>query len=177
MGDSHPRKEDDVLDRIKSPQDAFTYKLGSALKMENKVLDMLGDLENDAQRDQLKQQIRAHAEQTRQHVRNIEQAFGTLGKEPDENMNLVIEAIDKEGKANVNMSDDAMTDNVMLAGMEATEHHEIATYEWLIANAEALGHKNIVPLLQQNLEQEQQTLDAVRQASQRMARETAGAAA
>jgi ferritin-like metal-binding protein YciE len=166
-----------VFDRLNSPREAFTFKLGSALKMENKVLDMLGDQENDANRDELKQQIRQHADETRQHVRNVEQAFQLLGQEPDENPNVVIEAIDKEGKANVKLSDDAIADNVLLAGMEATEHHEIATYEWLIANAEALGHQNVVPLLQQNLESEQRTLDGVRRASQQMAREVASAAA
>ncbi|MCW3003632.1 MAG: hypothetical protein JWQ20_2930 [Conexibacter sp.] len=166
-----------MFDRLNSPREAFTFKLGSALKMENKVLDMLGDQENDANRDELKQQIRQHADETRQHVRNVEQSFQLLGQEPDENPNVVIEAIDKEGKANVKLSDDAIADNVLLAGMEATEHHEIATYEWLIANAQALGHQNVVPLLQQNLESEQRTLEGVRQASQRVAREVAGAAA
>jgi ferritin-like metal-binding protein YciE len=166
-----------VFDKLNTPREAFTFKLGSALKMENKVLDMLGDLEGEAHHDELKQQFRHHADETRQHVRNVEQAFQLLGEEPDDKANLVIEAIDKEGKANIKMADDAIVDNVILAGAEATEHHEIATYEWLIANAQALGHKDVIPLLQQNLESEQHTLDEVRQSAQRLARETAGAAA
>jgi ferritin-like metal-binding protein YciE len=166
-----------MFDKLKTPRDAFTFKLGSALKMENKVLDMLGDLEREASREELKQQFRHHAEETRQQIRNVEMAFEAIGEEPDDKPNLVIEAIDKEGKANVKMADDAIADSVILAGAEATEHHEIATYEWLIANAEALGEQQVVPLLQQNLEQEQHTLDEVRQAAQRLARETAGASA
>jgi ferritin-like metal-binding protein YciE len=166
-----------MFDKLKTPRDAFTFKLGSALKMENKVLDMLGDLEGEASREELKQQFRHHAEETRQQIRNVEMAFEAIGEEPDDKPNLVIEAIDKEGKANVKMADEAIADSVILAGAEATEHHEIATYEWLIANAEALGEQQVVPLLQQNLEQEQHTLDEVRQAAQRLARETAGASA
>ena len=166
-----------MFDKLKTPRDAFTFKLGSALKMENKVLDMLGDLEREASREELKQQFRHHAEETRQQIRNVEMAFEAIGEEPDDKPNLVIEAIDKEGKANVKMADDAIADSVILAGAEATEHHEIATYEWLIANAEALGEQQVVPLLQQNLEQEQHTLDEVRQAARRLARETAGASA
>jgi ferritin-like metal-binding protein YciE len=174
---TNPTKEADVFDKLKTPHDAFTFKLGSALKMENKVLDMLGDLEKEAQHGELKQQFHHHADETRQHVRNVEQAFQLLGQDPDDRPNLVIEAIDKEGKANIKMADDALVDNVILAGAEATEHHEIATYEWLIANAQALGHRDVLPLLQQNLESEQHTLEGVRQAAQRLARETAGAAA
>jgi ferritin-like metal-binding protein YciE len=166
-----------VFDKLKTPRDAFTFKLGSALKMENKVLGMLGDLEAEARHDALKQQFRHHADETRQQIHNLEQAFAALGEEPDDKPNIVIEAIEKEGKANIKMADDAIVDSVILAGAEATEHHEIATYEWLIANAEALGEQRIVPLLQQNLEQEQHTLDEVRNAAQRLARETAGAAA
>jgi ferritin-like metal-binding protein YciE len=166
-----------MFDKLKTPRDAFTFKLGSALKMENKVLDMLGDLEGEASREELKQQFRHHADETRQQIRNVEMAFEAMGEKPDDHPNLVIEAIDKEGKANVKMADDAIADSVILAGAEATEHHEIAMYEWLIANAEALGEQQVVPLLQQNLEQEQHTLDEVRQAAQRIARETAGASA
>jgi ferritin-like metal-binding protein YciE len=166
-----------VFDKLKTPRDAFTYKLGSTLKMENKVLDMLGDLEKEAHHDELKQQFRHHADETRQQISNVEQAFQILGEEPDDKPNLVIEAIDKEGKANIKMAEDGMVDSVILAGVEATEHHEIATYEWLIANAQALGEQQIVPLLQQNLEQEQHTLDEARMAAQRLARETASAAA
>jgi ferritin-like metal-binding protein YciE len=161
-----------MFDKLKTPRDAFTFKLGSALKMENKVLDMLGDLEQESQHEELKQQFRHHADETRQQIRNIEQAFEALGEEADDKPNVVIEAIEKEGKANIKMADDAIVDTVILAGAEATEHHEIATYEWLIADAEALGEQRIVPLLQQNLEQEQHTLDELRQAAQRMTRES-----
>jgi ferritin-like metal-binding protein YciE len=166
-----------MFDKLKTPRDAFTFKLGSALKMENKVLDMLEDLEQEAQHQELKQQFRHHADETRQQIRNIEQAFEALGEDVDDKPNAVIEAIDKEGKANIKMADDAIVDTVILAGAEATEHHEIATYEWLIADAEALGEERIVPLLQQNLEQEQHTLDELRQAAQRMTRESVATAA
>jgi ferritin-like metal-binding protein YciE len=166
-----------VFDKLKTQRDAFTFKLGSALKMEGKVLDMLGDLEEEAQRADLKQQLHHHADETRQQIRNVEQAFQALGEEPDDKPNLVIEAIEKEGKANIKMADDAIVDSVILAGAEVTEHHEIATYEWLIANAQALGEQKVVPLLQQNLDQEQHMLDAARLSAQRLASETAGAAA
>jgi ferritin-like metal-binding protein YciE len=166
-----------VFDKLKTPRDVLTFKLGSALKMENKVLDMLGDLEEKAQHPELKEQFRHHAEETRTQIRNIEQAFGAIGEEPDENPCLVIEAIDKEGKANIKMADDAIVDNVILSGAAETEHHEIAVYETLITHAEALGQQDVVTLLRQNLQQEQHTLDEVRGHAQRLARETVGTVA
>src|SRR5918998_1320122 len=50
-----------------------------------------------------------------------------------------------------------------------TEHHEIAVYEGLIINAWAMGRDDVVRLLEQNLEQEQHTLDEVKQSLERVA--------
>jgi ferritin-like metal-binding protein YciE len=47
-------------------------------------------------------------------------------------------------------------------GAAETEHHEIAVYEGLIINARAMGRDDVVDLLQQNLEQEQHTLEEVK---------------
>jgi ferritin-like metal-binding protein YciE len=166
-----------VFERLNTPQELFSFKLGAALKMENKVLDMLGDLEEESQRDKLKQQFRHHAEETREQIRNIEQAFRAIGEEPDDSPCPAIEGLDKEGKANIKKADDSVVDAVILSGAAETEHHEIAVYEGLITHAEAMGNEEVVRLLSQNLEQEQHTLEEVKNATRELARETAGATA
>ena len=138
-----------MFEKLNSPQELFQYKLGAALKMENTVLGMLGDLEEAAQKDDLKQQFRHHADETREQIRNIEQAFSVLGEEPD----------------------DSLVDAVILSGAAETEHHEIAVYEGLITEAEAMGKQDIVQLLSQNLEQEQHTLEEVKHATHELAQE------
>ena len=160
-----------MFERLNSPEELFHYKLGAALKMENTVLEMLGNLEEAAQRDKLKQQFRHHADETREQIGNIEKAFAALGEEPDDSPCPAIEGIDKEGKANVKKADDSLVDAVILSGAAETEHHEIAVYEGLITEAEAMGKQDIVQLLSQNLGQEQHTLEEVKQASQELARE------
>jgi ferritin-like metal-binding protein YciE len=160
-----------MFEKHESAKDFFAYKLGSALKMERTTLEMLGDLEEHARRDGLKQQFRHHADETRQQISNLEKAFSTLGLERDEHVDLVIEAIDKEGKLNIKRATDGVVDAVILAGAAATEHHEIAVYETLIAHAEAQGHQDVSSLLRQNLEQEQHTLGEVRTATEQVARE------
>jgi ferritin-like metal-binding protein YciE len=166
-----------MFEKVETPHELFTYKLGSALTMERKVLDMLGDLEDEAEREPLRQQFRHHAEETREQIRNIEQAFKDLGEEPDDKPCVVIDAIDKEGKANIKKADDGLVDAVILSGAAETEHHEIAVYEQLITHAEAMGHTAVVTLLRQNLEQEQHTLREVQQATQQIAQGAAGAVA
>jgi ferritin-like metal-binding protein YciE len=48
---------------------------------------------------------------------------------------------------------------VLLQGAVETEHHEIAVYENLIINAQAMGRDDVVSVLRQNLGDEQHTLD------------------
>jgi ferritin-like metal-binding protein YciE len=165
-----------VFEKLDTPQELFSYKLGAALTMEHTVLDMLGDLEQKAHDPQLKQQFHHHAQETQQQIRNIEQAFTAMGEEPDDEPCPAIQGIEKEGKANIKKTDDALVDAVILSGAAETEHHEIAVYEGLIMQAEAMNRPNVVTLLRENLEQEQHTLEEVKQATRKVATQVAAQA-
>src|SRR4051812_19086723 len=158
-----------MFERLKTPEDVFSHKLGSALTMERDIVDMLGDLQEKAQSDQLKQMLSHHQDETRQHVRNIEEAFRAFGHEPDDSLSLWTKAVDQQGKADIRMAQDGVVDEIILAGASETEHHEMAVYEALITHAQAMGNDRVVQLLSQNLEQEQHTLDEVRQALTQLA--------
>ena len=54
------------------------------------------------------------------------------------------------------------------AGARA-EHYEIAAYTGLITMAQALGERDAVPLLQENLEQEKAALAKLEKAAKRLA--------
>lgn len=166
-----------LFQKLDSPQELFTYKLGSALSMENKVLDALEDLEERSQSEELKNRFRAHHEQTQQHVANIEQAFAAMGEEPDDQPCPSMEALQKEAKMNMRRTDASLVDAVALASADETEHHEIGVYETLITQAQAMGNDQVVSLLRQNMEQEQAMLDGVRRASQMVAQSQMGRAA
>ena len=72
-----------MLDRIESPRDLLEFKLGTALKMETTVLDMLGRLSDEGRRTELKRRLEHHADETRSQIENIEQSFAALGREPE----------------------------------------------------------------------------------------------
>ena len=154
---------------IETPRELYLFKLGAALKMENTILEMLPQLEEHAQDTQLKQSLRQHFEETQGHVQNLEQAFSALGEEPDDSPCPTIEGLEKEGQANLKMVDDSLNDHVIISGVCETEHHEIAVYEGLIANAGAMGEQDVVALLQENLEQEQAALEKAQMFGQKLA--------
>jgi ferritin-like metal-binding protein YciE len=162
---------DDMLNRtkIENPKELFVHKLGAALTMENTVEEMLGKLIEKANDAELKQQLRHHREETQAQIRNLHQAFSTLGIEAKEKPCPAIEGIEKEGESNLGMAEASLYDAIILAGCAETEHHEIAVYESLIVHASALGHEDIVSLFQENLEQEQHTLGEVLKATVKQA--------
>ena len=80
-----------------------------------------------------------------------------------------MEALEKEAKANVKIADDSLVDHVLLLGAGETDHHEIGVYEGLITEARGRGRDDVAQLLQQNLEQEQHTLEEVKSATARVA--------
>ena len=158
-----------MFERLNTREELYNYKLGSALKMEQTVLDMLDANAEEAKDPQLSQLFRHHQDETRQQIGNIEQAFAAFGWDVDDSPCLWAEALEKEAKANVKKTDDKLVDHVLLLGAAETEHHEIAVYEGLITEARGMGRDDVVQLLQRNLEQEQHTLDEVRSATERVA--------
>ena len=169
---------DDRLNRTKlsTPHELFVYNLGATLKMENTVEGMLGTLVEEADDSGLKQQLRHHREETQAQIRNLHQVFEALGMEPEEKPCPAIEGIEKEGEMNLLMTSEELNDAVILAGAAETEHHEIAVYENLIVHANAMGHEDVVALLQENLEQEQHTLGEVLKATLKEAQRSSAAA-
>jgi ferritin-like metal-binding protein YciE len=158
---------ENVLERVKinDADELFLANLASALRLENTVEKMLESLAEEARGAELTQQLRHHREETHAQIRNLQQVFRALGKEPDESPCLPIDAIEKQGQVLLKLADESIKDEAILAGCAETEHLEIAVYESLIAPAGAMGHGDVVALLRENLEQEQHTLGEVLKAT------------
>ena len=160
-------------ENIESPRELYVHKLGAALKMEKTIFeDMLPQLEEAANDRELKQNLARHRRETQGHIRNLEQVFRALGEDPDEQPCPAIEGLEKEGRSMLGQVDGSLNDAVILSGVVETEAHEIAAYDGLITRAQAMGEDDIVALLQENLEDEQQTLQKARKATEQLAKRT-----
>jgi ferritin-like metal-binding protein YciE len=151
-----------MFEHLSTPEEIFSFKLGSALSMEHKLIDVLEELEQHAQREEIKHALALHREETHEHVANVEQCFKLLGEDVDDSPCPVIEAMAKDGKSAIKKTDDQIVDVVILAAATESEHYEIAVYETLIANAHARGAGEVAELLSRNLEQEKHALDVAR---------------
>jgi ferritin-like metal-binding protein YciE len=159
--------------QIADPRTLFQHELGMALGAERKVATTLRKLERTARREELKRQFHHHLEETEGQIKNLEQALQAAGANVGAHEADSANGIATEGEKLVGKVDEELIDAVLLGAAAKTEHVEIAMYEGLITKAEAMGADDIVSLLQENLEQEQHTLEEVKQASEKLSIELA----
>jgi ferritin-like metal-binding protein YciE len=158
--------------KVTDPHDLLVHKLSVMLTTEREIERMLPTLAKEAHDDELRQGFERHLEETRQHVRNLEQAFQVLGAPPQGTSAPAIEGLKAQHKGFASTAaDDVLPDvldAVSTSSAAATEHHEIAAYEGIITLAEGLGLSGVAQALHQNLEDEQQMLEDVKRISQRL---------
>jgi ferritin-like metal-binding protein YciE len=160
---------------MKDPRALFLHELGDVLYAERTLVKTLPKLQEEASDEELAVGFEEHLDQTRQHVKNVEQAFESLGEKPTAEKCPGIEGIKKEHDdfvANESPSQDVL--NAFLTGAGArTEHYEIAAYEGLVTMAEAMGETEVVELLTENLEQEKTALEKLNTIGKRLAQQGA----
>jgi ferritin-like metal-binding protein YciE len=151
--------------KISQPMELFTYKLASMYYVERELAEkVLPELLEEIDNPQLRTGIQAHLTQTRAHVANLEQAFAILSVEPETEKSSAFDGLVKDHDQLVKKLDAQSLEDLAHAGAAAkTEHFEIAAYEGMIDLARTLGETEIVPLLEDNLDQERDALEQVRQ--------------
>jgi ferritin-like metal-binding protein YciE len=163
------------MPEISDAKALFVHQLGEALNMERTVLTMLKANEQAASEPKLKELFAHHKDETEGQIRNIEQAFSSIGEKVAGHTCHAMDGMKKESKDLIEKSAPQLVDGVLAGGATHVEHYEIATYEGLITNAEAMGAEDVVALLQENLEQEQHTLTEVQQVGETLTKRAAQA--
>lgn len=140
---------------LETPRDLFVHELADAMSAEQIVLKMLPELAKEARHPEVKAAFQEHERETRQQVKNIEQAFEALGESPEPTTCHAAEGLKKEHEA---LHEEQPTPEVLemgnLGGAAKTEHYEIATYTALVQMARDLGEREVAALLKENLDQE-----------------------
>lgn len=164
---------------MSDPRELFLHELGDVLYAEQTLVKTLPKLQEEAADEELAQGFGEHLEETRQHVKNLEQAFEALGEPAKAEKCPGIEGIKKEHDEFVsNESPSQEILDAFLTGAGArTEHYEIAAYEGLVTMAEVTGEDEVVRLLTENLEQEKKALRKLQTIGKRLAEQGAATTA
>ena len=143
---------------IKSMDDLFTHTLQDIYYAEKQILKSLPDMEEKASNPQLKSAFKSHLEETRQHVKRLEDVFRMAGQEPKGVDCPAIDGIiDEAEEIAGEVEDKAVLDAALIAAAQAVEHYEISRYGTLIAWAKELGRADCASVLAKNLEEEKAT--------------------
>ena len=140
---------------IKSMDDLFVHTLRDIYYAENQILKSLPDMIDRAANPQLKQGFRAHLNETKNHVKRLEQVFQLEGQSVKSVDCPAIDGILEEADDVIGDVEDAQVlDAAMIAAAQAVEHYEITRYGALIAWAKQLGRPDCARVLEQNLAEE-----------------------
>jgi ferritin-like metal-binding protein YciE len=159
-----------LMAKISQPRELFAEKLASIYYVERELAEkVLPELLEQVGSAQLKQGLENHLAQTRGHVANLEQAFAIMGEETETGKSNAFDGLTKDHDQLAKKLDVQPLEDIVHAGAAAkTEHFEIAVYEGLINLAELLGETEIVHLLEENLDQEREALEQVKQVSKQL---------
>jgi ferritin-like metal-binding protein YciE len=134
---------------------AFLDELRDLYDAEKQLTKALPKLAKTAAAPKLREAFEAHLEETRGHIDRLEQVFEQLDEKARGRHCEGIAGIIEEGKSIMDEDfDDVTMDACLIAAGQRAEHYEIGAYGTIIAWAEAMGHREAVTLLQQNLDEE-----------------------
>jgi ferritin-like metal-binding protein YciE len=144
--------------KLENLHSLFVEELQDLYSAEQQIIEALPDMVEEASSPDLKSALQHHLEETRGHVRRLDQIFSQIPK------------VDKEGKTCKGMkgiikdnqdlldtdAEPEVLDAGMIAGAQRVEHYEIAGYGTVRTYAQLLGRKDWAQLLEQTLQEEKQ---------------------
>ena len=129
---------------------------------EKKILSTLPKMAKASQSDELKSAFEKHYTETEGQIERLEKVFAVIDKKPQGKTCAAIVGITDEGAEIMQeYKGSPALDAGLLGAAQAVEHYEISRYGTLIAWAEELGLDDAVSLLEENLEEEEATDEAL----------------
>jgi ferritin-like metal-binding protein YciE len=163
---------------LTTPRDLFLHELGDIMYVEQKLSnEVLPKLISEVTDDEFREALEQHLDQTKRHLRNVENVFEELGESPHAEQCIGFEGLKSEHDKLLSEASPDLVDSIDLGAAARTECYEIAAYEGLRRMAKAMGEDKAVDLLDRNLEEEKDALKTVEKIATRVSKESAQALA
>jgi len=157
---------------MNTPRDLFLHELSDTLSAEHIISKMIPTLAGKVKDTELRDAMREHEKETKQHIKNLEACFKEMGEKPEEMICHGAEGLQKEVESFLEEKPAPEILTLFAAGAAGkTEQYEIESYTGLIDMAKLLGKKEVAKLLQENLKQEQAMSKTVEAAEKRLGKE------
>lgn len=143
---------------IANTQELFLHQLNHTYDAEHKFLEGQQEMAQRATNQELEGAIEKHIEQTRLHIRNLEEVFRLLGQQPQRETSEVAQGLVSEAQESIQGAQNgALRDCAINTAVIKVEHFEMASYRGLFTGAQLMGKTEIAELLEQNMRQEEET--------------------
>jgi ferritin-like metal-binding protein YciE len=148
--------------KSKHLNDLFHDTLKDIYFAEKKILKTLPKMAKAAQAPELKEAFNKHEKETRGQVERLEQVFREIGETPKgKTCDAINGIIDEGGEIMKDYKNSPALDAGLLAAAQAVEHYEISRYGTLKCWAGELGLNGAIGLLDETLQQERDTDQAL----------------
>lgn len=136
-------------------QELLVEELKDIYNAENQLTKALPKMAKAAVNEKLKAGFLTHLEETKGHIKRLEQVFKLLGEPAKGKTCKAMKGLIEEGAEAIEENDASATRDAQLIGAaQRVEHYEMAAYGTVRAMAELLGHNKVVGLLTETLEEE-----------------------
>jgi ferritin-like metal-binding protein YciE len=143
---------------IKTMDDLFVHQLQDIYYAEKQLVKALPKMADKASDPLLKQGFLTHLEETKGHVKRLEQVFQMHGAEIKAVDCPAIDGIIEEAdEVTGEVAAKSVLDAALINAGQAVEHYEITRYGSLIAWAKQLGRNDCASVLQKTLDEEKAT--------------------
>jgi ferritin-like metal-binding protein YciE len=140
---------------IQNMDELFVHGLKDIYYAENQIVGALPSMIEKSTNRDLTKGLRDHLEETKNQIGRLDQVFKKLGVRAEgvqcPGMDGLIEEANEIASE---VEDKEVLDAAIVGAAQSVEHYEISKYGTLIAWAEALGHDDVVRLLNTNLNEE-----------------------
>jgi ferritin-like metal-binding protein YciE len=141
----------------------YVEELKDLYSAENQLVKALPKMAKAASSEKLRQGFEGHLEQTKGHVQRLEKIFQSLDESPKGKKCVGMEGLVKEGSEAMEEDfEDAVLDAALIGAARRVEHYEIAAYGAVSEFAKALGETEHASLLEETLEEENETDDKLK---------------
>ena len=142
---------------MNSMDDLLVQQLRDLYDAEGQLVKALPKMAKAASSEELRNAFEQHLEETKHHVRRLEQVFKGLGQKPKGQTCAAMEGLVKEGGEMISQwGSGDVRDAGLIACAQRVEHYEIAGYGCVRTWAQQLGKLDAARLLEETLDEEKQ---------------------
>lgn len=148
---------------IQTIEELFEHELKDIYGAEQSLLDALQQMADESTDREIKKGYLQHRKETQGQIKRIEKIFKSMGQKAEAETCAGLEGLIKEKKLFMREKpSEELLEFYNIGAAQKVERYEITAYENLIDMAEKLGMNDAVELLEQSLQEEENTLNKLK---------------